>query len=327
MSFHNPTYLLLLLVLIPLIIWYVLRQSKSEADFQISGLRLVEKIPVSKKIYLRHLPFVLRLLAITLIVIVIARPQSSNSWQDQTTEGIDIIIAEDISGSMLAKDLKPNRLKAAKNVAIDFIQGRPNDNIGLVVFAGESFTQCPLTTDHDVLINLFNSVDFGMIEDGTAIGSGLANAISRIKDSKAKSKVIILLTDGSNNAGDIAPETAAEIARNFGIRVYTIGIGTHGTAPYPVMTPFGIQYQNQEVVIDEDILKSIAQVTGGSYFRATDNRKLEAIYQQIDKMEKTKIEVKEFSKKNEMYFIFALLALVLIITEIVLRNTLLRKIP
>lgn len=327
MSFHNPTYLLLLLALIPLIIWYILRQSKSEADFQISGLQLIDKIPVSKKIYLRHLPFVLRLLAITLIVIVIARPQSSNSWQDQTTEGIDIIIAEDISGSMLAKDLKPNRLKAAKNVAIDFIQGRPNDNIGLVVFAGESFTQCPLTTDHDVLINLFNSVDFGMIEDGTAIGSGLANAISRIKDSKAKSKVIILLTDGSNNAGDIAPETAAEIARNFGIRVYTIGIGTHGTAPYPVMTPFGIQYQNQEVVIDEDILKSIAQVTGGSYFRATDNRKLEAIYQQIDKMEKTKIEVKEFSKKNEMYFIFALLALVLIITEIVLRNTLLRKIP
>ncbi|MBN1463847.1 MAG: VWA domain-containing protein [Paludibacteraceae bacterium] len=327
MSFHNPTYLLLLLALIPLIIWYILRQSKSEADFQISGLQLIDKIPVSKKIYLRHLPFVLRLLAITLIVIVIARPQSSNSWQDQTTEGIDIIIAEDISGSMLAKDLKPNRLKAAKNVAIDFIQGRPNDNIGLVVFAGESFTQCPLTTDHDVLINLFNSVDFGMIEDGTAIGSGLANAISRIKDSKAKSKVIILLTDGSNNAGDIAPETAAEIARNFGIRVYTIGIGTHGTAPYPVMTPFGIQYQNQEVVIDEDILKSIAQVTGGSYFRATDNRKLEAIYQQIDAMEKTKIEVKEFSKKNEMYFIFALLALILIIAEIVLRNTLLRKIP
>lgn len=327
MSFHNPTYLLLLLTLIPLIIWYVLRQSKSEADFQLSGLQLIEKIPVSKKIYLRHLPFVLRLLAITLIVIVIARPQSSNSWQDQTTEGIDIIIAEDISGSMLAKDLKPNRLKAAKNVAIDFIQGRPNDNIGLVVFAGESFTQCPLTTDHDVLINLFNSVDFGMIEDGTAIGSGLANAISRIKDSKAKSKVIILLTDGSNNAGDIAPETAAEIARNFGIRVYTIGIGTHGTAPYPVMTPFGIQYQNQEVVIDEDILKSIAQLTGGSYFRATDNRKLEAIYQQIDAMEKTKIEVKEFSKKNEMYFIFALLALGLIIAEIVLRNTLLRKIP
>ncbi len=327
MTFHNPSYLFLLLLLIPLVVWYILRQGKSEAYLKVPSFKSFEKAPVSAKLYFRHLPFVLRIVSLLLVIIVIARPQSSNQWQDQTTEGIDIIIAEDVSGSMLAKDLKPNRLKAAKNVAIDFIKGRPNDNIGLVVFAGESFTQCPLTTDHNVLISLFNSVDFGMIEDGTAIGSGLANAISRLKDSKSKSKVIILLTDGSNNAGDIAPETAAEIARSFGIRVYTIGIGTDGKALSPIMTPLGIQYELKEVVIDEQVLKNIANLTGGTYFRATDNNKLQEIYQQIDQMEKTKIEVKEYSKKNEVYFIFALSALLLLFIEIALRYTVFRKIP
>jgi len=327
MTFHNPAYLFLLLIIIPIIVWYILRQGKSETNLRISSLKSFEKAPVSKKIYLRHVPFILRMLALILIVLVIARPQSSNSWQNQTSEGIDIMMAVDISGTMLAQDLKPNRLKAAKNVAIEFIKCRPNDNIGLVLFAGESFTQCPLTTDHGVLINLFNSVEYGMIKDGTAIGSGLANAISRVRDSKAKSKVIILLTDGSNNAGDIAPETAADIARKFNIRVYAIGIGSKGKAPYPFQTPFGIQYQNIDVDIDEPMLKSIAQQTGGSYFRATDNDKLKSIYNQIDKMEKTKIEVKEYNKKNEMYFIFALAALVLILLEIALRNTVLRKIP
>ncbi len=327
MTFLNPEYFFFLLILIPIVIWYITQQSKSEADFKISGLKSFDKAPVSKKVYLRHLLFVLRLLTISLIVVVLARPQSSKSWHDQTKEGIDIIIAEDISGSMLAKDLKPNRLKAAKNVAIDFIQGRPNDNIGLVIFAGESFTQCPLTTDHDILINLFNSVDFGMIADGTAIGEGLANAVSRIKDSKAKSKVIILLTDGSNNSGEIAPETAAEIARKFGVRVYTIAIGTIGKAMSPIMTPFGINYELKEVVIDEPTLKKIAELTGGTYFRAKDNNALESIYKEIDQMEKSKIEVKEYSKKNEMYFIFALIAFLLVLTEIVLRNTILRKIP
>jgi len=327
MTFHNPAYLFLLLILIPIIVWYILRQGKSEANLRISSFRSFEKAPISKKIYFRHIPFILRVLALIMIIIVIARPQSSFNWQDQTTEGIDIMITEDISGSMLAEDLKPNRLKAAKNVAIEFIKGRPNDNIGLVIFSGESFTQCPLTTDHDALINLFNSVDFGMIKDGTAIGSGLANAVSRIKDSKAKSKVIILLTDGSNNAGEIAPETAADIARKFGVRVYAIGIGTHGTAPYPVQTPFGIQYQNMEVDVDEPLLQSIAQVTGGSYFRATDTNKLKSIYHQIDQMEKSKIEINKFNKKNELYFIFALIALALILIEIGMRNTILRKIP
>jgi Ca-activated chloride channel family protein len=267
------------------------------------------------------------MIAIAMIIIVLARPQTSNSWQNQSAEGIDIMMAVDISGTMLAEDLKPNRIKAAKNVAIEFIKGRPNDNIGLVLFAGESFTQCPLTTDHNVLINLFNSVDFGMLKDGTAIGMGLANAVSRIKDSKAKSKVIILLTDGSNNAGDIAPETAAEIAAKMGVRVYTIGVGTRGVAPFPFDTPFGKQYQNIQVDIDEPMLKSIARLTGGSYFRATDNNNLKQIYEQIDQMEKTKIEVKEFSKKNEAFYIYALIAFICIFSEILLRNTILKRIP
>jgi Ca-activated chloride channel family protein len=327
MTFHNPLFLFLLLLIIPLVVWYVLKHRKTEPTLRISSVKPFAKAPVSKKIYLRHVPFVLRMIALALIIVVLARPQTSKSWQDESTEGIDIMMAVDISGTMLAQDLKPNRLKAAKNVAIEFIKGRPNDNIGLVLFSGESFTQCPLTTDHDVLINLFNSVEYGMIKDGTAIGMGLANAVSRVKDSKAKSKVIILLTDGSNNTGDISPETAAQIANKMGVRVYTIGVGTRGQAPYPVQTPFGIQYQNIDVDIDEPMLKFIAKETGGSYFRATNNNKLKEIYAQIDQMEKTKIEVKEYNKKNEAYFIFAIAACVCILLEIALRNTILRKIP
>lgn len=304
-----------------------MRYRKKESTMRISSLKSFANVPVSKKIYLRHLPFVLRMVALIMVIIVLARPQTSNSWQDQTTEGIDIMMTVDISGTMLAEDLKPNRLKAAKNVAIEFIKGRPNDNIGLVLFSGESFTQCPLTTDHNVLINLFNSVEFGMINDGTAIGMGLANAISRVKDSKAKSKVVILLTDGSNNAGDISPETAADIAAQMGVRVYTIGVGTRGVAPYPFKTPVGIQYQNIPVDIDEAMLKAIAQKTGGAYFRATDNKKLEQIYEQIDKMEKTLIEVKEYNKRNEAYFLFALIAFACVLAEVVLRNTILKRIP
>ena len=237
------------------------------------------------------------------------------------------MLSMDISGSMLAQDLKPNRLEAAKDVAASFINGRPNDNIGLVVFSAESFTQCPLTTDHTVLLNLFKDIQSGMIQDGTAIGLGLANAVSRIKDSQAKSKVIILLTDGSNNAGEIAPVTAAEIAKTFGVRVYTIGVGTQGMAPYPFQTAFGVQYQNIPVEIDEATLKQIASITGGQYFRATDNASLKEIYAEIDQMEKTKISVQEFSKKQEEYKNWALLVFVLLLMEIVLRNTLLRNIP
>jgi Ca-activated chloride channel family protein len=281
----------------------------------------------SFKVYLRHIPFVLRIAVIALVIIVLARPQSTDSWESSSKEGIDIMMVIDVSTSMLAEDLKPNRLEAAKDVAASFINGRPNDNIGLVVFSGESFTQCPLTTDHTVLLNLFKDIRSRMISDGTAIGLGLANAISRIKDSQAISKVIILLTDGSNNMGEIAPVTAAEIAKAFGIRVYTIGVGKKGMAPYPFQTAFGIQYQNIPVEIDENTLNQIATTTGGQYFRAQDNASLKSIYAEIDQMEKTKISVQEFSKKQEEYLYLALLAFVLLLLEILLRNTLLRNIP
>jgi Ca-activated chloride channel family protein len=247
--------------------------------------------------------------------------------ENTTTEGIDIVMAMDISSSMLAQDLKPNRLEAAKDVAAAFVNGRPNDNIGLVVFSGESFTQCPLTTDHTVLLNLFKDIQSGMIEDGTAVGLGLANAVSRIKDSQAKSKVIILLTDGSNNMGEIAPVTAAEIAKTFGIRVYTIGVGTQGEAPYPFQTAFGVQYQNVKVEIDEKTLNEIAVTTGGKYFRATDNASLKSIYSEIDQMEKVKISVQQYSKKQEEYKDLALLIFALLLMEILLRYTLFRNIP
>ena len=328
MVFANPTYLYLLLLLIPLIGWYIYKLSKSQASMQVSSSEVFQ-LPEARswKIYLRHVPFLLRMVLIALLIVVLARPQSTNSWQNSSTEGIDIMLAMDISSSMLAQDLKPNRLEAAKDVAASFINGRQNDNIGLVVFAAESFTQCPLTTDHTVLLNLFKDIQPGIIQDGTSIGLGLANAISRIKDSQAKSKVIILLTDGVNNAGEIAPVTASEIAKTFGVRVYTIGVGTQGEAPYPFQTAFGIQYQNVPVEIDEPTLKQIAATTGGQYFRATDNASLKAIYEEIDQMEKTKISVQEFSKKQEEYMQWALLVLLLLLVEVLLKNTLLRNIP
>ena len=328
MVFANPTYLYLLLLLIPLIGWYIYKLSKSQASMQVSSSEVFQ-LPEARswKIYLRHVPFLLRMVLIALLIVVLARPQSTNSWQNSSTEGIDIMLAMDISSSMLAQDLKPNRLEAAKDVAASFINGRQNDNIGLVVFAAESFTQCPLTTDHTVLLNLFKDIQPGIIQDGTSIGLGLANAVSRIKDSQAKSKVIILLTDGVNNAGEIAPVTASEIAKTFGVRVYTIGVGTQGEAPYPFQTAFGIQYQNVPVEIDEPTLKQIAATTGGQYFRATDNASLKAIYEEIDQMEKTKISVQEFSKKQEEYMQWSLLVLLLLLVEVLLKNTLLRNIP
>ena len=328
MVFANPTYLYSLLLLTPLIGWYIYKLSKSQASMQVSSSEVFQ-LPEARswKIYLRHVPFLLRMVLIALLIVVLARPQSTNSWQNSSTEGIDIMLAMDISSSMLAQDLKPNRLEAAKDVAASFINGRQNDNIGLVVFAAESFTQCPLTTDHTVLLNLFKDIQPGIIQDGTSIGLGLANAVSRIKDSQAKSKVIILLTDGVNNAGEIAPVTASEIAKTFGVRVYTIGGGTQGEAPYPFQTAFGIQYQNVPVEIDEPTLKQIAATTGGQYFRATDNASLKAIYEEIDQMEKTKISVQEFSKKQEEYMQWALLVLLLLLVEVLLKNTLLRNIP
>lgn len=327
MTFHNPGYLFLLLLLIPVVFWYVWELHKSDASIQVSSHKSLKQFPKSKKIKFRHLPFILRTLAFASIIFALARPQASNSWRTENTEGIDIMMAMDISGTMMGEDLKPNRLEASKDVATEFILSRPNDNIGLVVFARESFTQCPLTNDHAVLVNLFNGVSYGMIDDGTAIGLGLANAINRIKDSKAVSKVIILLTDGSNNSGDIAPITAAEIAKTFGIRVYAIGVGSHGIVNIPVQTPMGIQYQQMKSEFDEKSLQEIAALTGGQYFRATDNSKLRKVYQDIDKLEKTKISVREYSKKNEQFFVFSLLAFILLISEILLRNTVFRKIP
>ncbi|MBN2597934.1 VWA domain-containing protein [Labilibaculum sp.] len=326
-QFANPEYFYLLILLIPLIAWYILKDKNAHASIQVSTLKGFHSSTKTYKYYLRHALFVFRVLAIVFLVLAIARPQSSNSRRDVTTEGIDIVMSLDISSSMLARDFEPDRLEAAKDVAVSFITGREDDKIGLVIFSGESFTQCPLTTDHAVLINLFNDIQSGMIEDGTAIGLGLANAVNRLKESKSKSKVVILLTDGVNNQGEIAPITAAELAKTFGIRVYTIGIGTMGMAPYPIQTAFGISMRNMPVKIDEEVLQQIAEMTGGQYFRATDNNKLKAIYEQIDKLEKSKIEVKEYITKSEEYLIFALLATLFLLLEIALRNSILRNIP
>ena len=326
-EFANPKYFLLLVLLLPMILWYVFKEKKSHADLQFSSLRAFRGIRHAGRVWLRHVLFALKVLAIVFLVTALARPQSSNSWQTYTSEGIDIVLGLDISTSMLARDFSPDRLEAAKEVATKFILERPQDRIGLVVFAGESFTQCPLTTDQAVLVNLLREVQSGMIEDGTAIGLGLANAVNRLKDSPAKSKVVILLTDGANNRGAIAPVTAAELAKTYGIRVYTIGVGTYGEAPYPVPSPFGVQLQNMRVEIDEDVLRQIATVTGGQYFRATDNSKLEQIYKEIDQLEKSKMEVKHFSKKQEQYFWFGLIGVLLLVGEALLRYTLLRKIP
>ena len=326
-EFANPKYFLLLVLLVPMILWYVFKEKQSHADLQFSSLRAFRGIRHAGRVWLRHLLFACKVLAIVFLVTALARPQSSNSWQTYSSEGIDIVLGLDISTSMLARDFTPDRLEAAKEVATKFILERPQDRIGLVVFAGESFTQCPLTTDQAVLVNLLREVQSGMIEDGTAIGLGLANAVNRLKDSPAKSKVVILLTDGVNNRGSIAPVTAAELAKTYGIRVYTIGVGTYGEAPYPVQTPFGIQLQNVPVEIDEAVLKQIASVTGGQYFRATDNDKLQQIYNEIDQLEKCKVEVKHFSKREEQYFWFGLVGMLLLVTEALLRYTLLRKIP
>lgn len=332
MIFANIEYLFLLVFLIPYILWYIMKRKKTEPTLQISTTRMYLHAPKSWKIYLLHAPFILRIIAIVMLILVLARPQTTDNWQNTEIEGIDIMLAVDVSTSMLAEDLKPNRLEAAKQVASEFINGRPNDNIGLTIFAGESFTQCPLTVDHTVLLNLFQGVtgdiaSKGLIDDGTAIGMGIANAVTRLKDSQAKSKVIILLTDGSNNRGDISPLTAAEIAKQFGIRVYTIGVGTNGTAPYPMQTYAGIQYVNLPVEIDEKTLTEIAGITNGNYFRATSNDRLKQVYHEIDKLEKTKLNVKEFSKREEEFEIFAWIAFLCILLDVLLRNSILKKIP
>lgn len=327
MNFANIGYLFLLILLIPYIVWYIMKRKSNEATIQISDARVYTHTPKSYKNYLLHIPFILRIIALILIIIVLARPQTTNAWQQNEIEGIDIMLAIDISTSMLAEDLKPNRLEAAKEVAAEFVNGRPNDNIGITLFAGESFTQCPLTVDHTVLLNLIKDIKCGIIEDGTAVGMGIANAITRLKDSKAKSKVIILLTDGTNNRGDISPLTAAEMAKSFDIRVYTIGVGTNGTAPYPYPIGGTVQYINIPVEIDEKTLTQIAGIAEGNYFRATSNSKLKEVYKEIDKLEKTKLNVKQYTKRQEEYQLFALAAFLCILLEVLLRNSILKKIP
>lgn len=326
-EFANSYILFLLLIVPVLIAWYIFRNKRKNAEIQVSTTSSFAGIPRTFRQIFYHSLFALRMIVIALLILALARPQSSLSKKNVSIKGIDIVMAIDVSGSMRAEDFRPNRLEAAKDVATDFINGRPNDRIGLVVFSGESFTQCPLTTDHAVLKNLFDEIKIGMIEDGTAIGDGLANAVNRLKDSKAISKVVILLTDGVNNSGALDPETSAEIAQVFGIRVYTIGVGSLGRAPYPFQTPFGIQYQNVDVKIDEPLLQKIAESTDGKYFRATNKKKLEDIYKEIDQLEKSKIDVTEFHKKKEEYFPLALIAAIVFMLEIILRYTIFRSLP
>jgi Ca-activated chloride channel family protein len=325
-EFANPEYFYLLIIIPLMIIWYWFNHFKTQAELQFSTTTVFENSGKSIKQYLYFCLPVLRILAFASIIICLARPQSSTSRQDISIEGIDIVMALDVSGSMLAMDLKPDRLEASKAIASEFFDGRPNDRIGLVIFSGETFTQCPLTTDHSIIKNLFKDIKSGMIQDGTAIGDGLATAVNRLKESKAISKVIILLTDGENNAGSLDPVSAAEIAKLYGIRIYTIGVGTIGMAPYPIQTPFGKEIQQVEVKIDEKLLKKVTKITDGKYFRATSNQKLREIYTEIDKLERSKIDVTEFRRKSEEFFPLALIALILLIAEFILRKTIFKTI-
>lgn len=319
--FAQP-YFLVLLLLVPIILWWLHKQQKSSSSvIRLSSTSALGNVPPTMKIKLRPLLTILRTIAVIMFVIVLARPQSSNVTENVESEGIDIVLSLDVSGSMLAEDLRPNRIEAAKKVAMDFIDQRSNDRIGLVVFSGESFTQCPITIDHEVLKEQIGNIKSGLLIDGTAIGDGLATAVDRIRKSNGKSKVVILLTDGVNNIGKVGPELALEIAKAYKVRVYTIGIGTRGMAPYPVQTPFGLQKQMQEVQIDEALLQNISNQTGGKYYRATDNSSLARIYKDIDKLERTKVEVSSFKHYAELFFPFALIGIIAILLEVLLRFT------
>lgn len=325
-TFANPKLLWGLLIVPAIVVWYIFRHKKQEAAVRYSDTTGFDTLPKSWKVYVRHLLFAMKVAALALLIVAMARPQSTSQSQTSNIEGIDIILAQDISGSMLARDLKPDRLEASKKVAADFVEGRPTDRMGLVVFAGESFTQVPLTTDHTVMQNMLKELKTGMIDDGTAIGDGLATAINRLKDSEAISKVIILLTDGLNNSGSVDPYTAADMAKIFGIRVYTIGVGSYGTAPFPVQTLFGVQYQQMKVEIDEKLLTTIANKSGGKYFRATSNQRLNEIYDEIDKLERSKIEVTEFRHLHEEFYPLVAWAIALLLLEFILRKTVFRTI-
>jgi Ca-activated chloride channel homolog len=323
--FANKEYLWLLTVIVPIIAWYIWRQANSFGSLELSSLKAFDNTSNAWRYRFRHFLFALRMLALAALIIAFARPQSTDRWEERDVEGVDIVLALDISGSMLAEDFKPNRIEAAKSIGMEFIASRPEDRFGLVIYAGESFTQCPLTLDHAILMNLFSQVTDGMIEDGTAIGSGIATSVNRLKNSDAESKIIILLTDGVNNRGVVAPKAAAEIAQSYGIRIYGIGIGTIGKAPFPFRTPRGIQYQMVDVEIDEELLKDIADMTGGKYFRATDEDGLRQIYREIDEMEKTKLEVTMFSKPKEEFFWLLVIAASLLFIDKLLGLTIFRN--
>lgn len=326
-TFKYP-FVLYFLALIPLILfWYWKKYKKNTPDITFSSLQVFDGVKPTLRERLVHLPAILRALALTLLIIALARPQSFSTGENVYTEGIDVAMLLDISGSMLAEDFEPNRLDAAKNVIDDFVAGRTSDKIGLVVFAGQSFTQCPLTIDYSVLRNLLSEIKSGMIEDGTAIGTAIANGVNRLKDSDAKSKIIILLTDGVNNSGEIDPITAAQIAKKFGVRIYTVGVGSKGEAPYPFNTPFGKRYQMVPVEIDEAVLQQVAEITDGTYFRATDNNKLREIYDEIDKLEKTRVEITSYRNATELFYNWAGLGFLLLVIEVGLLRTWLRRLP
>lgn len=327
MFFEYPALLWLLVIPAFMLVHYVyIELSGRRPHLRVPDIKFWKAGGRSVLGVIRHLPFLLRTIALVMIIIAIARPRSSTKMDKIDTEGIDIVLAMDVSTSMLARDFTPDRISAAKDIAIEFISQRPSDRMGIVVFAGESYTQCPLTTDRATLINLMKEIETGLIEDGTAIGNGLATAVARMQNSDAKSRVVILLTDGVNNSGEITPQTAADIAKIYGIRVYTIGVGANGTAPYPVMTPWGVQMQNVEVEIDENLLKNIAETTGGRYFRATDNTKLSEIYSEINKMEKARTTIDSFPIYKELFTGFALIALACLLLEVLI-SFILRRLP
>ena len=326
-TFAYP-WILYFLILVPALpVWYWMKGKQRQPSITYSSLKVFKEIPASWREKFRHLPVILRTLALFLLIVALARPQSYNSGENIYTEGIDIAMVLDISGSMLAEDLKPNRIEAAKQVIDNFISNRTSDRIGLVIFARQAFTQCPLTIDYGVLRHLLSKVEPGMIEDGTAIGNAIADGVNRLKDGKAKSKIIILLTDGMNNAGEIDPLTAAQIAKTFGIRIYTVGVGAKGEAPYPVQTPFGVRYQMIPADIDEGMLQQIADITGGAYFRATDTKALKEIYDKIDKLEKSRVEVTSYRQAKELFYNWLGAGLVLIFLEIGISQTIFRKVP
>lgn len=328
MHFAHPQILWFLLLIVPLTVWYILKQRSFNATMSLSTTAPFAKLPRTWKQYLRHLLFLLRMATLACLIVVMARPQIRDSWRTTSTEGTDIVLALDVSSSMMARDFNPDRFEAAKNVAAKFISGRESDNIGIVIFAGESLTGVPMTVDRGQLLQYLQNLSMNVLEDGTAIGDGIATSLNRLKEGKAKSKSIILLTDGSNNTGVVAPVTAAEVAKELGVKIYTIGVGTNGTAPYPTRTLTGrIEFTPQPVVIDEATLQKIADTTGGKYFRATGNKVLEEVFNEIDALEKTQMDVKHFSHTEDNYMLWAWLAFAFFVSGILLRYTVLRTIP